>query len=268
MIALCVRVIPLCILLLWSQDAFAWGRTGHRVVALIAEERLSPRAKEQVAALLAVEGRTKLWQVATWADKVKRKNGPNGPMHTVRLPLSAQSYDATRDCPKSRCVVAQIESARAKLANPGLSELERLEALKYLVHFVGDIHQPLHASMYLGRELVSFSGQIMTLHVLWDAGVIDSWGTRALPIARALVRDAPPDLRLDGGAAQWAEESRDIVRDKIYRGVTIQDIRIALRSTQATAVADDYPEWATPVIKERLLQAGLRLAEVLNDALK
>jgi hypothetical protein len=268
MVFIGARILSLCLVLFWCNDAFAWGKTGHRAIAILAEDRLSPEAKEKVQALLAIESKGRLWEIATWADKMKRQNGPLGPMHTVRLPLDHEFYDAARHCPNGRCVVAQIESARSKLANTQLNSLERLPALKYLVHFIGDIHQPLHASKYLGREPVSFFGQTMTLHEVWDAGVINHWGLSSLQIARTLPKEMLPGLKLGGTPSQWAEESRDIVRDQIYFGVSGRAIRLAERSNRTVVLPDNYFDRASPIIKARLVQAGLRLAEVLNEILK
>ena len=161
--------------------AFAWGSEGHRIVAEIAEQYLEPTTARQVRDLLALENETTLAEVSTWADHIRGRRRDTARWHYVDIPIrppagTPAGYDASRDCPRGDCVVAAIErftdTLRDKSASPG----DRLEALKFVVHFVADVHQPLHCADNGdcgGNDVrVSFLGQHMTLHAVWDSGIL------------------------------------------------------------------------------------------------
>jgi hypothetical protein len=139
-------VAALILLLLFSlpTDLLGWGGEGHRIVANIAEARLTPAAKAQI--LLLLDG-AHLADVASWADEVRRDRPGTSNGHYVDIPYEASSYDASRDCkPTDRgdCGIAEIDRAERVLSYTSQSKAARVEALKFLVHFVGDLHQPLH----------------------------------------------------------------------------------------------------------------------------
>jgi hypothetical protein len=172
----------LVLLFLSPVDAFAWGYTGHRVIAEIAEQFLEPETARQVRDLLAIENVTTLAEVSTWADQIRLQRPETAPWHYVNIPVhpapdEPSSYDATRDCPNDACVVAKIEQLERVLADRQVLGRQRLEALKYLVHFIGDVHQPLHASNDHdrgGNEVpVVFMERQTNLHALWDTGIIE-----------------------------------------------------------------------------------------------
>ena len=126
----------------------AWGPEGHRVVAMAAADRLSPAARQAVAWLL--NGQT-LADIASWADDYAADHRETARWHYVDLPLNATSYIASRDCRPSRadgvgdCVVERTRNEIARLGNTTLSRTDRALALKFVVHFVADVHQPFHA---------------------------------------------------------------------------------------------------------------------------
>jgi hypothetical protein len=127
-------------------SALAWGSEGHRIVAEIAEQRLEPVAAKQVRDLLAIENATTLADVANWPDQIRRQRPETASWHFVDIPITAPAYDPARDCVGGNCVVAKIDQFTAEVRNPTLPARQRLEALKFVVHFVGNLHQPLHAS--------------------------------------------------------------------------------------------------------------------------
>jgi S1/P1 Nuclease len=132
-------------------NASAWGYEAHRIIAEIAEQFLQPQTVRQVHKLLAIENVTTLADVSTWADEIRLQHPETGPWHYVNIPITLPSgepatYDAVRDCLNNDCVVAKIERFERELEDKRLPERQRLEALKYIVHFVGDAHQPLHVS--------------------------------------------------------------------------------------------------------------------------
>jgi hypothetical protein len=125
--------------------AFAWGVEGHAIVADIAEARLTPAAKAQVVSMLSGENHTRLDEISSWADEVRNQKPKTASWHFVDVPFDAPGYDPSRDCADGNCVVRQIIDFTAVLGNNSATPTDRFEALKWVVHFVGDIHQPLHA---------------------------------------------------------------------------------------------------------------------------
>ncbi len=121
--------------------AWGWGRIGHRVAGKITETRLTPTAKAAVDALLT-PGES-IADVSTWADEVRRDRRESGPWHYINIPITEPRYDA-RFVPKEGCVVTKIDDFRKILADTKAPRIERQEALKFLIHFVQDMHQPVH----------------------------------------------------------------------------------------------------------------------------
>src|SRR4051794_33270928 len=160
-----------------AGQADAWGPEGHAIVADIAEAHLTPAAAAQVTRLLALEDRQHLDHVASWADGIRASHRETAPWHFVDIPLDAVNYDPARDCAGGNCVVSKISQFTAVLANGSAVDADRLNALKWVVHFVGDIHQPLHAEDHDDRggndvRLTYFS-KSTNLHSIWDGGIIE-----------------------------------------------------------------------------------------------
>jgi len=233
------------------------------VVAIIAQERLSPQASAAVRTLLQLEHKSDLSQIANWADQVNSRSS-DGPRHTMRLPLDNSTSIPPRICSRKReCTTEAIEDEAAILRGGSSSELERLESLKYIVHLVGDIHQPLHMSADPGREDVIFRRRFVTLHKVWDTLIIRSFRKAPAELAAlASVRASEGRLNLGGSPRNWALESRDIARDKILPG-----IQKFARDGDAIVLPADYAEESRAIVLDRLSQAGIRLANLLNDAL-
>lgn len=243
-VAAALAILPAC----------AWGPAGHRQVARVAQAHLTPAARHQVQALLALEPGATLESVADWADRARAPGTVH--WHFVNLPRgSGCRYSASRDCPGGDCVVAAIDAQRLRLVS-SVVPAERLQALKYLVHLVGDVHQPLHAGHADDRggntyQLQAF-GRGSNLHRLWDAGL-----QPPRDVALDEGRGAPPLPVLSAGAgsspAEWARESCRIVDgDGFYPG---RVLTAAYRARYA------------PAARRRVQVAGLRLAGLLNDTL-
>lgn len=247
-----------------AATALGWGAAGHRIVGRIAEALLTDRAREAVKVIL--EGKT-LADVSAWADEVRPRPEYrwSAPLHYVNLEKGATSYIAERDCPKGECVVAAIERFRRGLADEGASIPDRAEALRFLVHFVGDIHQPLHASPVGDRGgndvRVTFFGQETNLHRVWDEGLLSRMETlkpRWVDEQLADIQshrdkgDAVGDRAACLDPVHWAEESYRLALNHAY--VVPED----------KALGQAYFERNQPVVKERLELAGIRLAQLLN----
>ncbi|MGH8126595.1 MAG: S1/P1 nuclease, partial [Rhodanobacteraceae bacterium] len=178
-------------------------------------------------------------------------------LHFVNFHSRSCIYDPPRDCRNGECVVAAIEKYSAILANRSNPPAERAEALVFVVHFVADVHQPLHADYRHdagGNDFqVRWHGQGTNLHRVWDSLMLDSTDLSAAQYARKLRAQHAP-IKAGGSPAEWAEESCRIDRDGgVY---------------PASHVIDDaYVERELPVAERRLRQAGARLAELLNKDL-
>ena len=167
------RVTPIVLAAIFWTDAHAWGVTAHRAVAAIADQHLTTAARRQIDELLAVEPGATLESISTWADEVRSPS--TSKWHYVNFPRDSCTYDPDRDCPDGQCIVVALERQAAILRSDASSE-RRLKALKYVVHFVADVHQPLHAGFGDdrggNRYQVQAYGRGTNLHALWDSGKI------------------------------------------------------------------------------------------------
>ncbi|GLK66379.1 S1/P1 nuclease [Hansschlegelia plantiphila] len=249
---------------LWAPACLAWGGEGHRVVAIIAQQRLEPRALAVVEDLLKVEGETDLAEIANWADMVKRTE-PMAPVHSTRLPLDHSALDFGKVCGKVRaCATRGITEQAAILSDSSRSPEERLKALKFVVHLVGDVHQPLHASADTGREQVRIGKRITIIHKVWDTLIIRFTGLSPAALAQKLVeRPEYRTLQYGGSPADWTVESRDIARDVIF-----PDLARSPEVNGARQLPKGYTVDMRPIVFNRLTQAGVRLADLLNAKLK
>lgn len=233
-------------------SAQAWGFEGHQVIASIAETRLSPAARVEVNRLLALEPGETLISISTWADE--HRSPQTGVWHYVNFPRGDCTYVPERDCPDGHCVVGAIQKELQILGSNASSE-KRLIALKYLVHFVGDIHQPLHAGYKDDRggntyQLRAFM-RGSNLHAFWDSGLIKSLAEGPIQLATRLAGNGPATAWT---VPQAAEESCRIVAEPgFYPGRMVDGVYIG-----------QY----IPVMENRLALGGFRLAELLNKLLK
>jgi hypothetical protein len=272
-----------------SAPARAWGDTGHVIIALIAADRLTPRAKAAVVAILANDPAGKsLSAVSGWADRVRRTTMPETyNWHFVDIPVDRQleTYDAARDCQpdpaKGDCIIAALAREVPKLSGRTRSPTERADALKFVTHLVGDLHQPLHCAERNGDHggndvTVTFFGATdepppsrnrWNLHAVWDNGLIDHSRRDPAAFARELGRwIAAQDARaIEGGSmTDWANETHAVAVAHAYK---------TARGTAAFPavggrIGKTYYEANIRVVDEQLAKAGVRLAKVLNDALR
>ena len=231
------------------QTASAWGNQGHHVIASLALTQLSAMARTEVDHLLAAEPGETLVSISTWADE--HRNPTTAAWHYVNFPKGTCTYEPNRDCPGGNCVVAAIEKQLEVLGSTASYE-KRLTALKYVVHFVGDVHQPLHAGYAEDRGGDTFQLQAFmkgtNLHALWDVGLIKNLDVSNETLTSALL--AKPVPIKEFSAAGIAEESCRIVgMPGFYPD----------RKIDAT-----YIDRFKPVMEMRLAAAGARLAWLLN----
>lgn len=264
----------LCILaVLVPSQSVAWGPEGHRVVAEIARLHLTSAARRNIQELL---GNDDLAAISNWADEIKSARLETAPWHFVDIPITAAGFSDQRDCTgrnsmPHNCVVDRIQIFQQVLADKHAKREDRIEALKFVVHFVGDIHQPLHAvgEARGGNDIHITVGDPRdcgrapcNLHALWDFGLINHQMNNSHPalresdeiklVAAVATRDQLEN-KAEGTPEAWANESFQLARH-IWLGDGAQ-------------VRGDYFSKNIPLMDDQLGVAGLRLATLLNNAL-
>lgn len=232
------------------------------MVAELAEQRLTPKARSQAQQLLATYGNKKLSDIATWADELRSDATERelaratSKMHYVNVADSSCRYDATRDCRDGKCVIAAIDHYASILGDRKRSKKDREQALRFVVHFVGDVHQPLHAGYRKdsggNQYQIQFNGKGTNLHAIWDSPILASRKLSWTKYAEVL-RLKPSD-KATGNPQQWAAESCRITRDD---GVYPKGHKIDQR----------YIDSMRPITERRIRLAAMRLATVLNREL-
>jgi hypothetical protein len=256
------RMVVALIACVLSGHARAESVDTHRIVAEIAEQFLEPRTLVQVRALLALDSETSLAAVSTWADEIGEQRRATARWHYVSIPLGAIAYDATRDCGGGACVVVKLEQYTAVLRDKTATPRDRLEALKFVVSFASDIHQPLHAAdngdRGGARVAIVFDGRAMNLRQLWDDEILTEGGNphdMALDLVGSISKS---DRRAwqSGSAEDWANESHALAKGFVYRYLP-----------PSRVLPSSYQSGAQLVELDRLKHAGVRLAWILNRSL-
>ena len=269
--------------------ALAWGYEGHEIIALIARSRLAPTVRAKVDALLASDTDTltahDMAAEATWADAYRGAgHRETAPWHFVDTEVDHP--DLSRACfdfpasparsassgPAQDCVVDKVAEFAAELRDPATPAAERLLALKFLLHFVGDLHQPLHASDNHDRGgncvPVALGGARTTnLHAWWDTGVIQLLGADAPTIATRLQAQITPEQQAQwkqGDARSWALESYAVAKANVY---TLGTPSGCGQNATPVPLPDAYAAAAEGAATTQLERAGVRLAALLNGAL-
>ena len=254
-----------------------WGGAGHHIVSRIAWSQMTPAAKQLVHDLLGDED---FVEISTWADRVRADRPESYNWHFVNIPYAARAYDPARDCvatDRGDCVIAAIERARAEIVNPSRSRDARAESLKYLVHFVGDMHQPLHnignedrggndvATTIEGFEPAPGRGH-PNLHSAWDSAILARQAQdEAAYAARIVDRLAKQPLDEPGtiDVVKWSLEARDLAVKHVY---AYQGFAAGTPLAAPAKLDKSYQDAALPVIELQLTRAGVRLARILNAA--
>lgn len=274
-----------------AADAVAWGGKGHRLIASLAEKQLSarrPAAMKEIQALLGPG--VSLASIAACADSIREyvsgRNRPGvtlpgnclvteqeavamfpatGSWHFVNIPVPAspgrRSVILDRACAANGpCILTQIRHFTQQLRNEQLDSKSRAIALMFLVHLVGDLHQPLHAVARNqdrgGNEVfVRLGAHTSRLHGLWDSFFVEPLEESDVAVVR---------VRAGGTASSWAWESYEAARSSVYNSVPI---RASTQENPIVLPERAYTNAAVTVVKRRLRQASIRLADVLASAL-
>ncbi|WP_181183592.1 MULTISPECIES: S1/P1 nuclease [unclassified Mesorhizobium] len=249
--------------------AAAWGPEGHSIVAEIAQRRLSATALTEVKRILG--GEVSMASVASWADDVRYSVHPESyNWHFVDIPLANDTYDPVSECAANAqgdCAIAEIDRAEHEITCAS-DPMQRRDSLRYLIHVVGDIHQPFHTvADNIGENTltvtVKFGGLIKSppkfpgdnLHAVWDSTIIKqttyAWGSYVDRLEGDwLLKHPEASQTLDPVA--WTLEAHALAKD-MSAGVAT-----------GTVLDDAYYNKALPIVDQQLGRAGLRLAAVLN----
>jgi hypothetical protein len=240
--------------LLFSTQAFAWGEFAHRAIGEIAQRNLCAQAKQMATTLLAGED---IPNAATWADDIRDqpqyKNTKD--WHFVQMPLGTRYQDSTPY--KGGDLVTAMTAQTARLSSSLSDTATKAEALRFILHFVGDSHQPLHAGEhgdYGGNDVdVTWFGYNTNLHHVWDTEFFDKIGGSYSALADSLIaehKDHPSFDQLT--VVDWVNESSAIAKTVYPNG---------------SQLGADYYNKFLPEVRQRVWLAGMRLAGVLNQAL-
>ncbi len=260
---------------IFADSALGWGQEGHSIIAEIAQTQLTPEAAQAIEGLI---GRRSLASFASWADDIRDARPDSYNWHFVDIPIHSNEYLPSRDCKddvKGDCIVQELARLRNGLRCS--SGAQQVEALKFAVHFVGDVHQPLHTVLEAhggndmpvmlqmrGRKACKGeckpAAEHTTFHDAWDNGLIQhtvwDWGAYVDLLKDGWLKSAEAkEAGIDGGTpADWAIETHRAAQ-KVWN---------LLPSGQP--LDDSYYDEVAPILDRQLGVAGLRLARFLNDA--
>ncbi|MBV8550113.1 MAG: S1/P1 nuclease [Acidobacteriaceae bacterium] len=276
------------------SPAYCWWETGHQVVARIAVAHLTPAARSRIARVLNVLDTSQavedaLAKAATWADETKAETG-TGNWHFIDLTLQDDKSDIPLRCQDDNCAPARIRLFAARLSSkpPLDSRWSELDALRYVVHFVGDIHQPLHdiSDADLGGNCERVNPPLDTaknLHAVWDGAIVNALGHNDKALAAELEKEIDamtPEAQhavAAGDPDDWTWESHQIAVKDVYQYLHLptepilfpagcKDAPVAITSTELQ-IGNAYIDEMAPVVRQQLVKAGLRLARLLNESL-
>ncbi|HEX2933533.1 MAG TPA: S1/P1 nuclease, partial [Candidatus Binatia bacterium] len=221
---------------------------------------LTATARREIEKILP--GNMTLADAAIWPDHEGRSIRDFDPLHYVTIPDNAGGYDEARDCPERNCMVEALSWFSKVIADKDAPIMLRRLALYYVAHLVGDMHQPLHAGRVSdsgGTGIsVSYRGATTNLHFFWDTNLVEMETENDEEVAKRLTANLTEEERLKwqaGDPQQWTNESLMLVRSHAYK------------TGSSAELSDEYVEKARPIVRQRLAQAGIRLAWLLSTTL-
>jgi nuclease S1 len=292
----CLSSLLLSICILWPSPAYSWWETGHQTVARIAAAHLTSAARTRIARILDVPDSPEdvaeaLAKISTWADETKNQT-KTGSWHYIDLAIQDHKSDIPERCNDDNCAPIRIRLFADQLAghpaHPGNTHWSQLDALRYLVHLVGDIHQPLHtisdADLGGNCELLDPPvGKAKNLHALWDGEIINEMASSDRALTQELESSIDElghhreHVLSEGSEDDWVWESHELAIRDVYRRLHIPVEPVEFPATCAEAPAEitslkldipgAYIADMKPVIREQLIKGGLRLARLLNESL-
>lgn len=248
------KIILSIICFMFSLEVLAWGKTGHRIVGEIAQKNLSLTAQKGIERLL---GNEDLARVATWSDEIRsdKKYSYTSPWHYVSIPSGKNYFDQKRAADGD--IIFALFQFEETLRDKKSTTEQKKDALRFMVHMIGDLHQPLHVGLAEDRggnnvRLKWFKTET-NLHALWDESIVDFEQFSYTEYSEQLNHFTKEERASfgQGSFLDWAQESQEI-RSIVY------DIG------PSDSVGYEYHHKVKPVFELRLRKAGLRLANVLN----
>ena len=280
MMKLLLRLSVLAALLGLSAPAAAWWDYGHGTVARIALDEVSPATRAEVRRLLRQGAllETPTCPVATigeasvWADCIRRGDrfSYTAPWHYQNVDV-CRPFDQENACANGNCVSAQVERNLRLLKDRSLPRRERLQALLFLIHFVGDLHQPLHAGDrgdLGGNRFRAYYSRIQSnLHAIWDGLLAERSISTPPGEAQGLLSTLGMEERsaiAQGSVEDWARESWEVSRRFAYGGVMVDPC--AEVPSEPPVITQDQIRELIPVVRTQVTRGGLRLARLLDEA--
>ncbi len=254
-----------------SSTCLAWNGEGHQIIAWIAEERLTDKAKAGVKELLGDAALSDA-EIASWADQIRRERRKTAPWHYVNIPVESNGYDPKRDGNGGENVIDVIERFTKVVSDKKADKEQRVEALKFLVHFVGDLHQPLHCADRNKDKggnscLVFFPGQrkATNLHTVWDTFMLRSRKQKQSVAEYATklndgIGEEQAKSWVKGTPLDWATEAWRIAKQKVYPPVPADG--------SVPTLTSEYVAEGGTIVDEQLQKAGVRLVSLLNAAFR
>ncbi|CAF4768454.1 unnamed protein product [Rotaria sp. Silwood1] len=265
-----------------AKSVHGWGIEGHALVVHLAESQLTIDASEWIKPLLPWFVSGNLTAVASWPDDIIHENSNHfdyrnwnwsRPLHYIDLPDWNCNYDRERDCKNDSCIDGALRNYSQRVIAADLDRVQHQEALMFLVHFAGDVHQPLHVSFegdLGGNKVKGFfmnSTRETNLHSLWDSGLIHIRMSRDFKSNITIYYEYLYDLMRnqtptndDGDFKQWIAESVKLVCEQVY----IDEKNITMNASATFHLGNVYYEKNIPVIEKRIIQGGQRLGTLLN----
>lgn len=238
-----------------EESAARWGQIGHYVTGEIAEYHMTPAARERVNALL---GTTSMALASVWMDDIRSESrfDYTNTWHWATIE-DGKTYEETQQ-DEGGNIIHALETLIAELKQGGLPEEEEREKLKLVMHMIGDIHQPLHVGTGTDRGgndvRVYWMGENSNLHRVWDSDIINSLQMSYSELSKELNKATPQQI------IEWQSAS---VRDWAIESVSFRDRIYDL--PENSRIGYEYRYFNKDILYKRLLQAGVRMAGVLND---
>jgi hypothetical protein len=264
-----ILLLSLAIVIGLCGQASAWGKEGHKIVCMVAFRLAAPATQAEIRRLMRLDSEFPAFEEScSWPDHPRQR----GSEHIVHVPRTAAKLDA--DCPLAdKCVVTAIKKDLAVLSSKSPSDTDKLASLKFLAHWVGDVHQPLHAAFKDDRvgTGIAVAGECNgNLHAAWDVClVIKAVGRDTAQAATDIVQALTPAQRKEwsaSGPRAWANESFAIA----VRPGTKYCVRhgpACDRSAGPVVIDAAYVQAQSAIVRARLARAGVRLARLLDSAL-